>query len=103
MVVGWRPPGRSEDMSVFECMECGRKFRTVKAAERAASKGCSGCGSVDIDLAETDVLTRDAKRHLDEQIRAGREGRHPTFAEEREMAPPDGHVECPGGGGGGGA
>lgn len=35
---------------MFKCMECGRKFRTTKAAERAANNGCPGCGGVDIDL-----------------------------------------------------
>jgi len=34
----------------FKCYECGRKFRTVKAAERAAYHGCPGCGGVDIDI-----------------------------------------------------
>lgn len=37
---------------MFQCMECGRKFRTTKAAERASSEGCPGCGGVDIDLAD---------------------------------------------------
>jgi hypothetical protein len=34
-------------------MECGHKFRTVKAAERASfgPNGCPGCGGSDIDLA----------------------------------------------------
>ena len=36
---------------MFQCMECGRKFRTVKAAERACMNGCPKCGGVDIDLA----------------------------------------------------
>jgi hypothetical protein len=31
-------------------MECGRKFKTVKAAERASWNGCPRCGGVDIDL-----------------------------------------------------
>jgi hypothetical protein len=31
-------------------MECGKKFRTTKAAERAANDGCPGCGGVDIDI-----------------------------------------------------
>lgn len=37
---------------MFQCMECGRKFRTAKAAERAAfgDRGCRGCGGSDIDL-----------------------------------------------------
>jgi DNA-directed RNA polymerase subunit RPC12/RpoP len=38
--------------SGFKCMECGHKFRTVKAAEKAAfgEHGCPKCGSSDIDL-----------------------------------------------------
>lgn len=37
---------------MFKCMECGRKFKTAKAAERAAfgDRGCPGCGGSDIDL-----------------------------------------------------
>jgi hypothetical protein len=34
--------------------ECGQKFKTVSAAERAASEGCAGCGGVDIDI-DTDA------------------------------------------------
>ncbi|HEY7428865.1 MAG TPA: hypothetical protein VH682_31835 [Gemmataceae bacterium] len=41
---------------MWKCMECGRKFRTVNAAERAANNGCPGCGGVDIDL---DVESKD--------------------------------------------
>ena len=36
---------------VFECLECGKKFKTAKAAEKASSEGCPKCGGVDIDLA----------------------------------------------------
>jgi hypothetical protein len=36
---------------MFECLECGRKLRSTKAAARAAWTGCPGCGGVDIDLA----------------------------------------------------
>jgi len=35
---------------MWKCLECGRKFRTANAAERAANNGCPGCGGVDIDL-----------------------------------------------------
>src|SRR5215467_7414449 len=35
---------------MFKCLECGRKFRTTRAAERASMNGCPGCGGVDIDL-----------------------------------------------------
>jgi len=36
---------------LFECQECGHKFFSVKAAERASSgdSGCPGCGGSDID------------------------------------------------------
>jgi hypothetical protein len=38
--------------SGFCCQECGHKFRTVKAAEKAAfgDDGCPKCGGSDIDL-----------------------------------------------------
>jgi predicted nucleic acid-binding Zn-ribbon protein len=38
--------------SGFACMECGHRFRTLKAAERASfgADGCPKCGSSDIDL-----------------------------------------------------
>lgn len=36
---------------LFECRECGRKFYSVKAAEKASfgDEGCPGCGGSDID------------------------------------------------------
>lgn len=37
---------------MWKCQECGRRFRTAKAAERASNNGCPGCGGVDIDLAD---------------------------------------------------
>ena len=40
----------------FQCYECGRKFRTVSAAERAVTFGCPGCGGSDIDLAIPDPI-----------------------------------------------
>lgn len=33
----------------FYCQECGKRFRTVKAAEKAFSVGCPKCGGCDID------------------------------------------------------
>jgi DNA polymerase II large subunit len=38
--------------SGFSCLECGHKFKTVKAAERASfgPNGCPKCGGSDIDL-----------------------------------------------------
>jgi predicted nucleic acid-binding Zn-ribbon protein len=35
---------------MFKCLECGRKFKTARAAERAFYHGCPGCGASDIDL-----------------------------------------------------
>lgn len=37
--------------ALFACQECGRKFRSVRAAERAVEQGCPNCGGSDIDLA----------------------------------------------------
>ncbi len=36
----------------FQCMECGKAFYTVQAAERArdSDRGCPKCGGVDIDI-----------------------------------------------------
>ena len=33
----------------FKCMECGRKFFTTRAAEKAFGEGCPKCGGVDVD------------------------------------------------------
>ena len=38
---------------MFACLECGRRFRTPRAAERAALEGCPECGGVDIDIVPT--------------------------------------------------
>lgn len=35
---------------MFWCQECGKKFKSVRAAERAADVGCPKCGGVDVDL-----------------------------------------------------
>ena len=39
----------------WQCWECGQRFRTARAAERAINDGCPGCGGVDIDIARTKV------------------------------------------------
>jgi predicted nucleic acid-binding Zn-ribbon protein len=36
---------------MFQCQECGKKFKTTAAAERASNNGCPKCGGCDIDLA----------------------------------------------------
>jgi DNA-directed RNA polymerase subunit RPC12/RpoP len=38
-------------MALFACQECGRKFYSTAAAERALNNGCPGCGGSDIDEA----------------------------------------------------
>ena len=52
---------------MFKCLECGRKFRTTKAAERAANDGCPNCGGVDIDL---DVEEREQAEQRGDDIDA---------------------------------
>jgi len=52
---------------MFACMECGRKFKSVRAAEKAANDGCPGCGGVDVDI---DVETRAAHAALVARNRA---------------------------------
>jgi len=42
--------GEAKAGSGFKCMECGKKFATVKAAEKASINGCPKCGGTDIDL-----------------------------------------------------
>lgn len=45
-----KPRARRASSSGFACQECGKKFRTVTAAEKASMNGCPRCGGVDIDL-----------------------------------------------------
>jgi Zn finger protein HypA/HybF involved in hydrogenase expression len=35
---------------LFYCMECKKKFFTVKSAEKAAYYGCPKCGGGDIEI-----------------------------------------------------
>lgn len=35
---------------MYRCLDCGRKFRTIEAAETAADEGCPKCDSTNIDL-----------------------------------------------------
>ena len=48
---------------MFKCQECGKKFRTVAAAERAVNNGCPKCngGDIDIDPDATRVYSAKAK------------------------------------------
>jgi hypothetical protein len=43
-------PSKVKPTALWVCLECGRKFRSTAAAERAAMNGCPGCGGVDIDF-----------------------------------------------------
>ena len=36
-------------VALFECLECGRQFATVRAARKAVDQGCPRCGGTDID------------------------------------------------------
>jgi predicted nucleic acid-binding Zn-ribbon protein len=37
-------------MDQWQCQECGKLFRSTRAASRASYEGCPQCGGVDIDL-----------------------------------------------------
>ena len=39
-----------ENLLTWACQECGKKFRSVAAAERASRNGCPKCGGCDIDI-----------------------------------------------------
>lgn len=39
----------------YVCLECGKKFRTVRSAMSAAMRGCPRCHGVDIDLDNSDL------------------------------------------------
>jgi len=43
--------GKIKRVPLFQCQECGKKFYTVKDAERASFgiRGCPKCGGVDIE------------------------------------------------------
>lgn len=43
---------------MFMCLECDKRFRSVKAAEKAMERGCPKCGGCDIDLAPMDAEKR---------------------------------------------
>lgn len=53
---------------MFACLECGKVFRSVRAAERAAYNGCPGCGGVDIDVAVLDRMSDFEMRALSEEM-----------------------------------
>lgn len=42
---------KTKRVAMFKCLACGKKFYSVKSAEKAAWDGCPKCGGVDIDLA----------------------------------------------------
>ena len=43
---------KRDDGWAWRCQECGRKFKTARAAERASfsDRGCPKCGGSDIDF-----------------------------------------------------
>lgn len=46
---------------MWTCMECGKTFKTVKAAEKASFNGCPKCGGCDVDfvVSTTTKITTD--------------------------------------------
>jgi hypothetical protein len=63
---------------MFVCLECGRRFRTARAAERAADNGCPKCGGVDIDLdvsrASLLPCRKDGQEQVEPDMRSMRQG-----------------------------
>jgi predicted nucleic acid-binding Zn-ribbon protein len=58
-----QPTGES---IMFQCQECGKKFKSEGAAWRASMNGCPNCGGTDIDLAvEEDEAREDADADAD--------------------------------------
>ena len=66
----------------FKCMECGKKFRSTAAAERAALNGCPDCGRVDVDIdPEATVMgSRSSSRFSAESVRTARRLSRPAVA-----------------------
>jgi len=54
-------------MGNFVCLECGKKFKTVKAAQRATDNGCPKCGGVDIDLKPVGGVAEYHQKRIAEQ------------------------------------
>ena len=46
-----KPKAKKPRRALFKCMECGRKFYTVRSAEHAQDWGCPKCNGSDIDIA----------------------------------------------------
>ncbi len=54
-------------MTEFYCQDCGHRFRTVKAAQKAAfgDNGCPRCGSSDVDVGPPPSRTEaDVRREM---------------------------------------
>ncbi len=51
---------------MFQCLECGHKFRTEVAAWRASLNGCPICCGVDIDLDVDDVPNDNTDKEIDD-------------------------------------
>jgi predicted nucleic acid-binding Zn-ribbon protein len=43
---------------MFQCQECGRIFKTARAAEKASWDGCPECGGSDIDILPAPTVKR---------------------------------------------
>jgi predicted nucleic acid-binding Zn-ribbon protein len=53
---------------VFKCLECGKKFQTVRAAERASYNGCPNCNGVDIDIDPEPVRVNRNRKTEDRRV-----------------------------------
>jgi len=53
----------------YECLECGKKFYTTAAAERASYNGCPKCNGVDIEIYVSPAFTESYNAALDRASR----------------------------------
>jgi DNA-directed RNA polymerase subunit M/transcription elongation factor TFIIS len=74
---------------MFKCQECGKKFGTTAAAQRAVNNGCSGCGGSDIDLDTDPTHVRKVKAPVRKQPHDGYHG------EEQDPLRPATLKKCP--------
>jgi predicted nucleic acid-binding Zn-ribbon protein len=60
---------------MFVCLECGKKFRTARAAERASYNGCPKCGGEDIAIDVTERRFETLLRNTNPQPRVDKPAR----------------------------
>lgn len=61
---------------MWKCLECGKRFKTERQAERAFLYGCPRCGGVDVDI-DVDAVREATRKALQAtQKRGGNDERY---------------------------